>query len=236
MKMKEGKQDSSSRVGNNDDVGEPDSSFASLVPSSSQHEGQEQSQDTNKTVIVPPAALSSLSQSSSTGPISKQNGIALSQSPSSVAPLAETTVAASPSSTSTSLRNLTNISDNNTNNNQKRKNPVVMERENFLMFIKILFKVLEEDAAASSIKSRAQRIVMECRRLNRQGDPNFDPMMDAVGRRLRVFVGETKWRKAHLLVHHYKCKRQQQQQHGGGIVAAASAIRRTARPTTTAAC
>ena len=101
-----------------------------------------------------------------------------------------------------------------------------MERENFLMFIKILFKVLEE-AKEPETKSRAQRIVMECRRRHRQGDPNFDPMMEAVEHRLRAFVGETKWRRAHLFLHHYMCKRQQ----GGGM--AMAAIRRTQ---TTAAC
>eukprot|EP00339_Tiarina_fusa_P018829 CAMPEP_0117035838 /NCGR_PEP_ID=MMETSP0472-20121206/25430_1 /TAXON_ID=693140 ORGANISM="Tiarina fusus, Strain LIS" /NCGR_SAMPLE_ID=MMETSP0472 /ASSEMBLY_ACC=CAM_ASM_000603 /LENGTH=203 /DNA_ID=CAMNT_0004745431 /DNA_START=188 /DNA_END=796 /DNA_ORIENTATION=- len=74
----------------------------------------------------------------------------------------------------------------------QRRNPVVVERENFLMFIKILFKILEE-AKEPETKTKAQRIVMECRRRSKQGDPNFNPMMEAVERRLRVFVGETKW-------------------------------------------
>lgn len=77
-----------------------------------------------------------------------------------------------------------------------------MERENFLLFIKILFKVLEEDNDAL-VRSRAQRIVMDCRRRNQQGDPNYTPLMDGIERHLRVFVGEAKWRRSHLLLHHY---------------------------------
>jgi hypothetical protein len=84
----------------------------------------------------------------------------------------------------------------------RRRNPVVVERENFLVFIKILFKILEE-AQEPETKSKAQRIVMECRRRSKQGDPNFIPMMDAVELRLRSFVGEAKWRRAHLFLHHY---------------------------------
>lgn len=75
-----------------------------------------------------------------------------------------------------------------------------IERENFLIFIKILFKVLDE---VPPIKARAQRVVMECRRRSQQGDPNFVPLMDGVERHLRGLVGETRWRRSHLLLHHY---------------------------------
>ena len=85
-------------------------------------------------------------------------------------------------------------------------NPVVVERENFLVFIKILFKILEE-AHEPQTKARAQRIVVECRRRSRSGDPNYNPMMDVLEKHLRGFVGETKWRKAHLFLHHYIHKR-----------------------------
>ena len=83
---------------------------------------------------------------------------------------------------------------------QQRRSLARIERENFLLFIKILFKILDENPTA---KSRAQRIVMECRRRNQQGDPNYDPLMDGVERHLRVFVGEANWRKSHMLLHHY---------------------------------
>lgn len=79
---------------------------------------------------------------------------------------------------------------------------VAMERENFLVFIKILFKILDQ-ANEPETKSRAQRIVLECRRRSQAGDPNFMPLMDATEKRLRAFVGEAKWRRAHLFLHHY---------------------------------
>ena len=85
---------------------------------------------------------------------------------------------------------------------QSYRSHVVQERENFLIFVKILFKILEE-AREPEVRSKAQRIVMECRRLSQQGDPNFVPLMDALERRLRGFVGEVKWRKAHLFLSHY---------------------------------
>jgi hypothetical protein len=85
---------------------------------------------------------------------------------------------------------------------QPYRSPVVQERENFLLFIKILFKILE-DAQEPELKFKAQRIVMDCRRKSQQGDPNFSPLMDALERRLRVFVGEQKWRRAHLFLSHY---------------------------------
>ena len=83
---------------------------------------------------------------------------------------------------------------------------IVQERENFLLFVKILFKILEE-AREPETRARAQRIVLECRRRSQQGDPNFIPLMEATERRLRLFVGENKWQRAHLFLHHYKSKR-----------------------------
>jgi hypothetical protein len=84
---------------------------------------------------------------------------------------------------------------------QQRRTPLVLERVNFLMFIKILFKILE-DAKEPETRSKAQRIVLECRRRSKQGDPHFLPLVEACEERLRVFVGEAMWRRAHLFLHH----------------------------------
>lgn len=107
------------------------------------------------------------------------------------------------------------------------KSAARMERENFLLFIKILFKVLEEENDAS-IRTKAQRIVMECRRRNQQGDPNFTPLMYGIERHLRVFVGEAKWRRSHLLLHHYITTRRGM--HGSSSSAAGNGTNRE-RPT-----
>jgi hypothetical protein len=79
-------------------------------------------------------------------------------------------------------------------------------RERFLVFIKILFKLLDQ-ANEPEVRLRAKTIVAECTRRNRLGDPNFSPLMEAVERRLRGFVGEVLWRRALLLLRHFVAKR-----------------------------
>jgi hypothetical protein len=96
---------------------------------------------------------------------------------------------------------------------------VVQERENFLLFIKILFKILAE-AGDPGVRTRAQRTVLECQRRSRLGDPNFIPLVQATEQRLRVIVGEDKWRRAHLFLHHYNSTR------SGCTTAAHSALTR----------
>ena len=79
-------------------------------------------------------------------------------------------------------------------------------REQFLLFIKILFKCLDQ-ANEPEKREKAKKIVAECTRRNRAGDPDFSPLMEAVEKRLRGFVGEMLWRRAHLLLRHYVNKR-----------------------------
>jgi hypothetical protein len=83
-------------------------------------------------------------------------------------------------------------------------------REEFLIFIKILFKVLDQ-AQEIHTRNRAKKLVAECTRKNRQGDPLYMPLMDAVQKRLRLFVGEAHWRKSMLLLRHYCPQRQRRQ-------------------------
>lgn len=104
--------------------------------------------------------------------------------------------------TTKTIEAATPVAEISMNAQQPYRSPVVQERENFLLFIKILFKILE-DAQEPEVKSKAQRIVMECKRRSQQGDPNFSPLMDALERQLRGFVGEQKWRRAHLFLSHY---------------------------------
>ena len=84
---------------------------------------------------------------------------------------------------------------------------VMQERENFLIFIKILFKILDDNSTKEPhTKAKAKHIVLECRRRNTLGDPNYTPLMDAVEIRLKRFIGESIWMKAHILLHHYITK------------------------------
>jgi hypothetical protein len=82
----------------------------------------------------------------------------------------------------------------------------VAQREHFLIFIKILFKCLDQ-ANEPDARDKAKKIVAECTRRNRQGDSNFTPLMEAVEKRLRGFVGEVQWGRALLLLRHYVNKR-----------------------------
>jgi hypothetical protein len=82
----------------------------------------------------------------------------------------------------------------------------ISQREHFLMFIKILFKCLEQ-ANEPEVRNKAKQIVAECIRRNRQDDSNFTPLMEAVEKRLRGFVGELQWRRSLLLLRHYVNKR-----------------------------
>jgi hypothetical protein len=79
-------------------------------------------------------------------------------------------------------------------------------RERFLIFIKILFKCLDQ-GNEPTLQQRAKKIVVECTRRNRLGDPQFSPLMEAVEKRLRRVVGEVHWRRALLLLRHFSAKR-----------------------------
>jgi hypothetical protein len=78
-----------------------------------------------------------------------------------------------------------------------------LQKKRFLVFIKILFRSLDQNEETSETKEIAKGIVADCTRRNRLGDPNYRPLMDAVDKRLRRYVGETHWRRAHLYLHHY---------------------------------
>jgi hypothetical protein len=74
------------------------------------------------------------------------------------------------------------------------------EREQFLIFVKILFKFLDAD---QNLRQRAKAIVSECTRRNRLGDTEFSPLQEAVERRLRLIVGDIYWTRAILYMDHY---------------------------------
>ena len=84
------------------------------------------------------------------------------------------------------------------------------QKKRFLLFVKILFKSLDQsNETTSEIRENAKMIIADCTRRNRLGDPDFDPLMDAVDRRLRRHVGEVHWRKAHMYMQHYIRREQQ---------------------------
>jgi ATP-dependent exoDNAse (exonuclease V) beta subunit len=83
-----------------------------------------------------------------------------------------------------------------------------LEKKTFLIFVKILFKLLKEHQG-DEFTTKAKRVVMECRRHNQQNHPAFTPLMEALERHLRRFVGEKIWARAHSYLHHYLGKEEQ---------------------------
>ena len=86
---------------------------------------------------------------------------------------------------------------------QQRQQPQHQKRQ-FLLFVKILFKILDQNHDVSAEKRQAARaIVADCTRRNRLGDPACTPLMAAVDARLRQHLGEQHWRRAHVYLRHY---------------------------------
>mmetsp|Transcript_30143 Transcript_30143/g.56547 ORF Transcript_30143/g.56547 Transcript_30143/m.56547 type:complete len:300 (-) Transcript_30143:916-1815(-) len=173
----------------------------SSVPSASDR-------STRHEVVVPTDAmkLTSLEDRQPSMLGSRGNSTHMRASPSSLCQIPAQAATAPATSSSVSAHTVedatsTNNADRNTAENNN-KSILAMERENFLLFVKILFKILDQ-ANEQHTATRAKRIVLECRRRSQQGDPNFHPLMGALESRLRRFVGESTWRKAHLFLHHY---------------------------------
>lgn len=73
------------------------------------------------------------------------------------------------------------------------------ERQTFLLLIKCLLMYLQkvnEHALRHSVKA----IVAECVKRNRNGEPQFSPLHDAIELLLRKCVGEVHWTRAKLCV------------------------------------
>ena len=116
-------------------------------------------------------------------------------------PSGETSSAQSPSDVPTSNKNHPMVVTAST----------AFQKRRFLLFIKILFKSLEQ-ASQFETRDRAREIVSDCTRRNRLGDPAFTPLIDVVDHRLRRYVGEAQWRRAHMDMQHYMMTRA----NGGG--------------------
>ncbi|EEC45629.1 predicted protein [Phaeodactylum tricornutum CCAP 1055/1] len=79
---------------------------------------------------------------------------------------------------------------------------MLSDREQFLIFVKILFKCLER-ADDKNLRQRAKTVVSECTRRNRLGDSQYTPLQEAVERRLKRIVGELYWCQAQVYTNRY---------------------------------
>ena len=76
------------------------------------------------------------------------------------------------------------------------------QRVRFALFVKILFKRLEE-SGDHVLCQKAKHLLLCITARNKQGDPGCTPLMEALEPRLRAMVGETNWRRSHVLMRLY---------------------------------
>jgi hypothetical protein len=89
------------------------------------------------------------------------------------------------------------------------RNRTMNEREKFLVFIKILLRILnrvESDDDTDKhllLRLQAKSIIRQCIRQNRIGDGEYQPMIGAIECRLRPSVGEHTWNMALIYSRRY---------------------------------
>ena len=94
----------------------------------------------------------------------------------------------------------TTINDGTSRTSNVRSRAVLKnEREQVFCFVKILFKLLEH-SDEDQLTAHCKRIVRECTLRNRQGDPDFVPLVACLRRRLRPVIGERYWQRAETVL------------------------------------
>jgi hypothetical protein len=89
------------------------------------------------------------------------------------------------------------------------------DREQFLMFVKIVFRLLDENNALNTndpIKRRVKAVIAECTLKNRNNDSDYVPLSSAVERRLEPILQHQIWNKAKLMMSHYLRNQQHQRE------------------------
>lgn len=76
------------------------------------------------------------------------------------------------------------------------------ERQQFLVFIKILLKYVER-TNNPQLRRTIKAVVTDCTRRNRNGETAFMPLQAAVERRLRIVLGEVHWSRARMCFDSY---------------------------------
>ncbi|KAL7465634.1 hypothetical protein ACHAXS_005941 [Conticribra weissflogii] len=80
------------------------------------------------------------------------------------------------------------------------------EKEQFLMFVRVLLKYLEQ--RDQELHAKAKKEVRECYEKNKAGDPNFASLTSSMKSRLRAVVGESYWKKAESFLHHFIARKE----------------------------
>lgn len=72
----------------------------------------------------------------------------------------------------------------------------------FILYINALFQYLEISSSPDLVRE-AKRVVRECTRRNRMGDPTFSPLIRAVVCKVRRCIGEAHWARANVFFRVY---------------------------------
>lgn len=90
------------------------------------------------------------------------------------------------------------------------RSSMLSSKMRLMVFIKIILKCLESDLDPN-VRLKAKQVIAECTRKNREGDPDYTPLEDAIERRLRFAVDDFHWNKAKTLMDHYIATHSQKQ-------------------------
>ena len=87
------------------------------------------------------------------------------------------------------------------------------KRIRFAMVVSILLRYLQT-SGDESLYEQAKALIAKCTQRHRRGDKQFSPLPQAISRRLRILVGDSRWDYALLAErqHHHLQRQQQQQQ------------------------
>ena len=80
------------------------------------------------------------------------------------------------------------------------------KRKTFLVFIKVLLKVLRK-SPDQTLHNRAKAIISHVTRRNRNKEPQYCPLPEALEQQLRPVVGEAQWKRANACLDLYLEKR-----------------------------
>jgi len=73
-------------------------------------------------------------------------------------------------------------------------------RKNFCIFLKILSHTLSKTDPL--MKQKVKELVRVCTKKNREGDVNFEKLMESVQYRLRHLLGERQWQQFQIYTDH----------------------------------
>ena len=86
------------------------------------------------------------------------------------------------------------------------------QRMKFLLFIKILFKRLDE-SGDTSLRTRAKYLLAHIiNERSKIGDPKYNPLLDSLETQLRELVGEAHWRRSHGYMRYYMARKNKKQE------------------------